>query len=70
VSIHKRVHPSGKVGWRVRWREGGVQRSRDFTRKRDAEAFDLEVRRRAQVGDLGMLEAGKQSWRTWPASGG
>jgi integrase len=60
VSIHKRVHPSGKVAWRVRWREGSVQRSRDFARKSDAEAFDLEVRRRAQVGDLGMLEAGKQ----------
>jgi integrase len=60
VSIHKRVHPSGKVAWRVRWREGSVQRSRDFTRKADAEAFDVEVRRRAQVGELEMLEAGKQ----------
>jgi integrase len=60
VSVHKRVHPSGKVGWRVRWREGSVQRSRDFARKGDAEAFDLNVRRLAQTGDLGMLEAGKQ----------
>jgi integrase len=54
------VHASGKVAWRVRWREGSVQRSRDFARKNDADAFDLEVRRRAQVGELGMLEAGKQ----------
>jgi integrase len=60
VSVHKRVHPSGKVAWRVRWREGGVQRSRDFTRKADADAFDLKVRHLAQTGELGMLEAGKQ----------
>jgi integrase len=60
VSVHKRVHPSGKVAWRVRWREGGLQRSRDFTRKGDADAFDLKVRHLAQTGELGMLEAGKQ----------
>src|SRR5207248_3252327 len=60
VSVHRRAHPSGKVAWRVRWREGSVQRSRDFARKSDAEAFDLNVRRLAQTGDLGMLEAGKQ----------
>ena len=63
MSIHRRVHPSGKVAWRVRWRDGSVQRSRDFARKKDADAFDVEVRRRAQVGDLGMLEAGNRSSR-------
>jgi hypothetical protein len=60
LSVHKRAHPSGKVAWPVRWREGGVQRSRDFDRKRDADAFDLNVRHLAQTGELGMLEAGKQ----------
>ena len=60
MSVHKRVHPSGRVAWRVRWREGGVQRSRDFTRKGDADAFDLKVRHLAQTAELGMLEAGKQ----------
>lgn len=60
MSVHRRVHASGKVSWRVRWRESGVQKSRDFDRKRDADAFDVEVRRRSQIGDLGMLEAGKQ----------
>ncbi len=60
MSVHRRVHPSGKVAWRVRWREGGVLKSRDFARKRDADAFETEVRHRAQLGDLEMLEAGKQ----------
>ncbi|MGH3041153.1 MAG: tyrosine-type recombinase/integrase [Gaiellaceae bacterium] len=60
MSVHRRVHPSGKVAWRVRWREGSVQRSHDFARKSDADAFDVDVRRRAQLGDLEMLEAGKQ----------
>jgi integrase len=60
MSVHRRVHPSGKVAWRVRWRDGSVQRSRDFARKSEADAFDLEVRRRAQAGELGILEEGKQ----------
>jgi integrase len=60
MSVHKRVHPSGKMAWRVRWREAGVQRSRDFARKGDADAFDLKVRHLAQTGELRMLEAGKQ----------
>ena len=60
MSVHRRTHPSGKIAWRVRWRDGSLQRSRDFDRKRDAEAFDADVRRRAQLGALGMLEDGKQ----------
>jgi integrase len=60
VSVHRRVHRSGKVAWRVRWRDGGVLRSRDFDRKRDADAFDIEVRRRARLGELEMLDAGRQ----------
>ena len=60
MSVHRRVHPSGRVAWRVRWRDGGVLKSRDFDRKRDADAFETEVRRQAQLGDLQMLDAGKQ----------
>jgi integrase len=36
--------------WRVRWREGGKQRSRSFDRKGDAQTFDREVKRRLQLG--------------------
>ena len=47
MSVHKR---NGK--WQVKWREGDSQRSRTFDRKGDADRFDLEVRRRLQLGAL------------------
>lgn len=45
MSVHKQ---NGK--WRVKWREGGRQRSRTFDRKGDASLFDAEIRRRQQLG--------------------
>jgi site-specific recombinase XerC len=58
-----------ETGWRVRWREGSRNRSRSFTRKRDAELFDAEQRRLRQfrgvdhvVGDDTTLEAWAQEW--------
>ncbi len=39
-------------GWMTRWRENDRQRSRLFTLKRHAEAFDREVRRRRELGPL------------------
>jgi integrase len=47
--------------WRVRWREGNRNRSKVLGRKRDAEAFDAEVRRRRRLGELAMQERGKES---------
>jgi integrase len=41
-------------GWVVRWREHGRQRSRLFERKRDAQAFEIELRRRRQLGPLAL----------------
>ncbi|MGB0092428.1 MAG: hypothetical protein WBP81_07830 [Solirubrobacteraceae bacterium] len=35
----------GRDGWRVRWREAGRQHERKFELKRDADAFDLEIKR-------------------------
>lgn len=43
-------------GWRVRWREAGRQHERKFELKRDAEAFDREVKRRQQLGPLGVQQ--------------
>lgn len=43
-------------GWMARWRENGRPRSRLFTLKRDAEAFDREVRRRRELGPLAMQQ--------------
>jgi hypothetical protein len=45
MSINKR---SGK--WQVKWREGEHQRSRTFDLKGDADTFERELRRRAQLG--------------------
>lgn len=38
--------------YRVRWREGGRLRSRSFDRKREADDFDAEQRRRRQRGGV------------------
>jgi integrase len=51
MSIEKR----GAV-WRVRWREGNQNRSRTLSRKRDAEAFDAETRRRQRLGEVAFSD--------------
>src|SRR3954469_7449416 len=61
MSIHRRTLPSSRKVWSVRWREGDRNRSRDFDRKRDAEAFDAELRRRRRLGELDLLDAGTQT---------
>lgn len=49
--------PNGK--WELRWREGKTRRSRTFDRKKDAEAFEVDRRRRQQLGPgLAELELG------------
>src|SRR3954447_21549687 len=60
MSIERLQRKAGVV-WRVRWRdERGRNRSKVLGRKRDAEAFDAEVRRLKRTRDLGKLDAGKQ----------
>lgn len=61
MSIERRTLRTGGTAWRVRWREGGQNRVRQFDRKRDAEAFDADVHRRKRLGDLGMLDAGRET---------
>lgn len=43
-------------GWYARWREGGRSRQRLFTYERDAKAFDLELKRRQQLGPLAVQQ--------------
>jgi integrase len=43
------VHPNG-AGWKVRWREDGKNRGRNFKRKGDAERFDTAMTRARQLG--------------------
>src|SRR5687768_5768517 len=48
--------------WEVRWSEpSGKRPSKTFDRKKDAEAWELEVRRRRQRGGLVALDAGAQT---------
>lgn len=56
MSVHRKDQ-----GWVARWREGGQHRSRAFDRKRDAIAWDAEVRRRRRLGELDMLDAGRET---------
>jgi integrase len=55
MSVQKR--PNGN--WEVRWRENGRSRSRTLSRRRDAQLFDAEVRRRREMGGLEQLTAGR-----------
>jgi integrase len=62
MSVERVTRKSGEVVWRVRWRDPqGRNRSRVLGLKRDAEAFDAEIRRRRRTGDLAALDAGRET---------
>jgi integrase len=54
MSVHKR---SGK--WQVRYRDGGVGRSRTFTLKADAVAFDRQVLHEKETRGMVLVDRGK-----------
>jgi len=54
VSVQKR----SAGAWRVRWQVGNRWESRTFATKKDADAFDAEVKRRRRLGSLSSLDAG------------
>lgn len=54
MSVSKRELRSGKVRYEVRWRENGVNRSRLLDSPKDAKAFDKEIRRLRQAGELDL----------------
>ena len=61
LSVEK-VHRQRGAVWRVRWRdELGRERSKVLGTKRDAEAFDAEIRRRRRTGELATMDAGKET---------
>ncbi|MDQ3630199.1 MAG: site-specific integrase [Actinomycetota bacterium] len=49
MSVHRH-----RDRWQVHWRQHGRQRARTFDRKRDAQAWDAEIKRRAQLGPLAV----------------
>jgi integrase len=61
MSVHKTRRKDGAAVFVARWREGSTNRQRTFDRKRDAELFDGEVRRRRQLGSLHTLDAGAET---------
>jgi integrase len=61
MSVNRRVERSGAVFWVVRWREGGKQRSRAFDRKRDADVFETDIRRRKRLGELDTVANGRDT---------
>jgi integrase len=61
VSVERRRRRDGRLSYRVRFRQGGKNRARTFDQLRDAYRFESEVRRRKQLGDLDMLNAGQQT---------
>jgi len=61
VSVERVTRNDGSVVWRVRWRQGERNRSKVLGRKRDAEAFDAELRRRKRTGELAALDSGRES---------
>jgi len=64
VSVHRIERPDGSIAWRVRWRDGGrgsQARTRTFDRKRDATAFDDELRRRRRLGELGIVIGSRET---------
>lgn len=65
MSVQKRewTNKDGKRqrAFRVRWQDGNVWRSETFERKKDADDFDSDVRRRKSLGTLAELHAGTQT---------
>ena len=73
MSVERVERKDGSVVWRVRWRQGGRNRSKVLGRKRDAEAFDAELVRRKRTGELArarrrqgaLAEFGEEWWRLY-----
>jgi integrase len=50
------LHRKANGKWELRWREAGRYASRTFDRKKDAEQFDADRRRRRQLGQAAIPE--------------
>jgi integrase len=62
MSVEQVARGDGTKVWRVRWRdEHGRNRSKTLGRKRDAEAFDAEIRRLRRLGELALMDAGRET---------
>jgi integrase len=64
VSVERRV-VGGKVRYLARWRDGNRSRSRTFDRKGDAEDFERDQRRRAQLGAHTPVAPSRELLEEW-----
>lgn len=64
MSVHPLTRKDGSRGYEVRWREHGRQRSRAFSLRKDADAWDREVTRRRQLGPLAVQQLTTRSTPT------
>ena len=62
MSIERIERQDGEVVFRVRWRDHrGRNRARVLGRRRDAEAFEAEVKRRKRMGQLAAMDARRET---------
>jgi integrase len=60
--VVKRKDGTKRTSWRVRWKdENDRWRNQSFERKRDADDFDADLRRRKRRGTLAELDAGTET---------
>src|SRR5205809_1457868 len=66
--IEKRTLKNGRRVYRVRWREAGRgsrEHTRSFDRREDAVRFETDLRRRKQLGELAVSDAGNETLDAW-----
>lgn len=67
MSVHKLKRQSGPV-YKAVWRDdAGRQRSKTFSLKRDADAWDAKAKLSKRQGELASLDAGKQTLASFTA---
>ena len=65
MSVRRRVAKDGSASWNVQYRDGGKQRTRTFPTKREADAFDAEVKRRKRDGAFAQAEPSSMTLGDW-----
>lgn len=65
MSVETLTRPDGSRRYKVRWREGGRNRARSFSRKDVAEKFDRQMKDLKAAGGLDVFIAGEQTLEQW-----
>jgi len=65
MSVQKRIGRNGRVSWQARVEHEGRHIARTFRLKADADAWEADARRRAQLGAYGTPEPAKSSLAAW-----